>query len=141
MCDPITADTGRRSAATAVAAWWQAMQDGDLDSIAAVTLPDHISTGGPEGRTVGREPLLELTMAFFASASIEEWSVTEMEVREHGDVAVCSYKWAEHGLIDGATFELCGIATDVLVFRDGRWYHQAHHVGLQDAPISRDGSK
>ncbi|MEV0154276.1 nuclear transport factor 2 family protein [Micromonospora sp. NPDC050686] len=135
MSNPDTVNSSRPSAAAAVTSWWQAMQAGDLASIAAATLPDHISTGGPEGRTVGREPLLVMAEAFLAEASIQHWSVTALEVREHGDVAVCSYEWAEQGVVNGARFELRGVATDVLVFRDGRWHYQAHHVGLLDRPI------
>ncbi|MFI6818347.1 nuclear transport factor 2 family protein [Nonomuraea sp. NPDC050328] len=112
----------------AVDAWWQAMQDRDPAALAALTLPDYLSSGGPAGRSLGREALLAEAEAFFAGARIDEWTVSDLEVRRHGEVAVCSYSWHESGVHQGTPFVMAGLATDVLVHRDGHWLHQAHHV-------------
>lgn len=111
-----------------VRSWWQSMQDKDMSALERMTLDDHVSAGGPGDRTVGRDKLLAEAERFLADAAIEDWSVTDLEVRQHGDVAVCSYVWTERGMHQGTAFELRGVATDVLVLRDGRWRYQAHHA-------------
>ncbi len=117
----------------AVRAWWQAMQDRDTATLTEITLPDYMGSGGPGGRTAGRGQLLAEAGEFFAVAEIKDWSITDLEVRRHGPTAVCAYLWAETGSHGGAAFELAGQATDVLVWQDGRWRHQAHHVSLGTA--------
>lgn len=37
------------------------------------------------------------------------------------------------GELESLPFAFAGVATDVLVLRDGRWRYQAHHVSM-DAP-------
>jgi ketosteroid isomerase-like protein len=56
--------------------------------------------------------------------------VTDVEIREHDDVAVCSYLWSESGEHEGDRFDMSGVATDVLVLEDGLWRYLAHHVGM-----------
>jgi ketosteroid isomerase-like protein len=126
--------TARPTPGSAVLAWWGAMQRKDTAAIAAMTLDDYLSAGGPGQRTLGREQLLREAEQFLGAGSIEDWSVTGLEVREHGDVAVCCYLWSERGVHQGGEFRLEGVATDVLVLRDGRWRYQAHHVGMLDQP-------
>jgi hypothetical protein len=41
---------------------------------------------------------------FAAAATIDGWQVDDLEVREHGDVAVCAYRWSEHGSHHGQPF-------------------------------------
>jgi hypothetical protein len=106
------------------------MQDKDVSALERMTLDDHVSAGGPGGRTVGRDRLVAEAEQFLANAAIEDWSVTDLEVRRHGGVAVCSYIWTERGMHQDRAFELRGVATDVLVLRDGRWRYQAHHVSM-----------
>jgi ketosteroid isomerase-like protein len=113
-----------------VRSWWQSMQDKDVSALGRMTLDDYVSAGGPGGRTVGRDKLVAEAKQFLANAAIEDWSVTDLEVRQHGDVAVCSYIWTERGRHQGRAFELRGVATDVLVLRDRRWRYQAHHVSI-----------
>ncbi|MEU8247226.1 nuclear transport factor 2 family protein [Nonomuraea sp. NPDC048916] len=112
----------------AVTAWWQAMQDRDTEALFALALPDYLSSGGPMGRSVGRTALIAEAAEFFADARIDDWSVDDFEIRRHGDTAVCSYRWSETGTHLHTRFALCGLATDVLIHRDGTWLHQAHHV-------------
>ena len=115
---------------SAVRSWWQSMQDKDLSALERMTLDDYVSAGGPGGRTVGRDTLVAQARQFLANAAIEDWSVTDLELRQHGEVAVCSYSWTERGRHQDTAFELRGVATDVLVLRDGRWRYQAHHVSM-----------
>jgi ketosteroid isomerase-like protein len=128
-------DAGRPEPADAVRSWWQAMATADLDALAALALDDYVSAGGPHGREVGRGALLVGAAAFFADATIDGWDVDGIEVRDHGEVAVCSYQWSEHGVHGGRPFALAGVATDVLVLRDGGWRLQSHHVSVS-APAS-----
>jgi ketosteroid isomerase-like protein len=113
-----------------VRSWWQSMQDKDVAALERMTLDDYVSAGGPGGRTLGRHTLVAEAKRFLAAAAIEHWSVTDLEVRRHGNVAVCSYRWTERGLHQDRAFELRGVATDVLVLRDRRWRYQAHHVSM-----------
>lgn len=115
---------------TAITAWWQAMQDADLAALAEVTLDDYLSSGGPGQRTVGREALLKEAEGFLGSATIDAWSISDLETREHGDVAVCAYHWSEKGAHNGAPFDFAGSATDVLVYTGDGWRYQAHHVSM-----------
>jgi ketosteroid isomerase-like protein len=115
---------------SAVMSWWQSMQDKDMPALERMALDDYVAAGGPGGRTVGRAKLAAEAEQFLANAAIEDWSVTDLEVRQHGDVAVCSYIWTERGIHQDMAFHLRGLATDVLVLRDGRWQYQAHHVSM-----------
>ncbi|MDA0638280.1 nuclear transport factor 2 family protein [Nonomuraea sp. MCN248] len=117
----------------AVAAWWQAMRDRDPEALARLAVPEFLSSGGPSGRTVGLAGLLAEAAAFFAQARIDTWSVDDLVVRPYGPTAVCSYRWSESGSHLGVPFAMRGLATDVLVHRDGRWRHVAHHVSALPA--------
>jgi ketosteroid isomerase-like protein len=97
--------------------WWQSLQDKDMAALERMTLDDYLSVGGPGGRTVGRDKFLAEAEQFLANAVIQDWSVTDLEARQHGDVAVCSYLWTERGIHQDMAFELRGLATDVLVLR------------------------
>jgi ketosteroid isomerase-like protein len=131
---------GPSEPADAVRAWWQAMAAKDVRELEALALDDYVGAGGPNGRELGRSALVEGASAFFADATIDAWQVDDLEVRQHGDAAVCSYRWREHGLHAGAPFALAGIATDVLVRRDGRWRLQSHHVSMAPtAPAMAEG--
>jgi ketosteroid isomerase-like protein len=114
----------------AVLSWWQSMQDKDVSALERMTLADYLSAGGPGGRTLGRDRFLAEAEQFLGNAAIQDWSVSDIEVRQHGDVAVCSYLWTERGVHQDSAFALGGVATDVLVLRDGRWRYQAHHVSM-----------
>ena len=114
----------------AVAAWWAAMAGGDLAALADLVTEDYMSVGGPQGRELGRDALLAGARRFFADARIDDWSVDDLEVRDLGGAAVCSYTWSESGVHGDASFTLRGVATDVLVRDEERWLHQAHHVSM-----------
>jgi ketosteroid isomerase-like protein len=118
------------SAETTVRSWWQSMQDNDVSALERLVLDDYVSAGGPGGRTLGRDQLLAEAEQFLRDAVIEDWSVSDLEVRRHGDVAICSYYWTERGTHQEAPFALRGVATDVLVLQDGHWRYQAHHVSM-----------
>jgi ketosteroid isomerase-like protein len=126
----MTVDTQRPTPRSAVLNWWRALQNKDVAAIERMTLDDYISSGGPGARTVDKNQFLEGTGQFLAGAVIEDWVVSGLEVRQHRDVAVCSYLWSERGSHEGVEFDLHGVATDVLVFEEGRWRHQAHHVSM-----------
>lgn len=114
----------------AIERWWQAMQDADVDALRRLVLDDYLSVGGPEGRELGRDAFLAGAERFFAAGRIGAWELGDVEVRRHGDTAICSYVWAEHGSHDGRDFAMRGVATDVLVRQHGDWRHQAHHVSV-----------
>ncbi|MDX5895390.1 nuclear transport factor 2 family protein [Rubrobacter radiotolerans] len=124
----MTEESMRPTPRSAIVAWWQAMQEKDVDAIERMTLDDYISSEGPGGRTLGKHEFMEEARLFLGAAEIEDWSVSGLEVRTHGDVAVCSYVWDEQGSQGSEEFDFGGVATDVLVFEGGRWRHQAHHV-------------
>lgn len=117
-----------------VGRWWQAMRDRDSEALRDLTLPDYVAGGGPGGRTFGRDALLAEAREFFAAAVIERVAIEDLVVRRHGDVAVCSYAWAEDGTHGGRPFSLAGVATDVLVLAGGGWRVQAHHVSMAQPP-------
>lgn len=102
-----------------------------MAAIEALALDDVVVAGGPPGREVGRATMLGAAAAFFAAGRVAEWRVEEMEVRDLGEVAVCSYRWSERGEHMDAPLTLAGLATDVLVLRDGAWRVQVHHVTIE----------
>jgi ketosteroid isomerase-like protein len=113
----------------AVEAWWQAMQNQDLDALERLTAEDYVISGGPPGRTTSRDQFLAHARTFFAhTARIEAWSLSDLIVRDLGASAVCSYDWAERGQHASQSFELAGAATDVLVRRGTSWIHQVRHI-------------
>ena len=111
----MSAETARPMPHFAIVAWWQSMQDNNVDAIERMALDDYVASGGPGPRTLGKHEFLEGVRHFLAAAVLEDWSVSDLEVREHGDVAVCSYLWSERGFHGGEGFDLGG-ATDVLLF-------------------------
>jgi len=121
-----------------VMGWWLTMQTRKLDALEHMTLPDYIAVGGPFGRTIGRDVMLKQAKKFLFNSVIDDWSVTELEVRRHGDVSVCSYLWTERGERNGKAYEIGGVATDVLVRRDNQWFIQAHHVSVNGPGITYD---
>lgn len=114
----------------AVRARWRAMPRGELKTLERLALEDCLSCGGRDGRTTGRNALLEDAAAFFTEAAVDHCAVEDFELRELGATAVWSYRWAEYGRHRGEQFALAGVATDVLVQRDNRWLLQAHHVSM-----------
>jgi ketosteroid isomerase-like protein len=115
----------------AVHQWWQAWQDQDHLTLARMALEDYIEyPGAGPRRNVGRQRILEVAERAFARMSLRAWTVDDIEVRRHDPVAICSYRWSEQGVRDGADFDLAGFATDVLVLRDGLWTYQSHHVSM-----------
>jgi ketosteroid isomerase-like protein len=113
----------------AVRAWWRAMHHGEIETLARLAAEDYLSWG-PDGRTSGRDALLEGAAAFFAEAVVERCEVDDFEVRDLGAVAVCSYRWSESGQHRGEPFAFGGVATDVLVRQRDGWRYQAHHVSI-----------
>jgi hypothetical protein len=86
----MTAETTPPTPRFAIEEWWRALQNKDVHAIDRMTLDDYISSGGPGPRTVDKGGFLEGVRQFLATASIDDWSVTGLEVREHAEVAVCS---------------------------------------------------
>jgi ketosteroid isomerase-like protein len=127
-----------RTPQSTIRGWWLTMQTRRLDALEQMTLPDYIAVGGPFGRTIGREEMLKQAKEFLFNSTIEDWSVTDLEVRRHGDVCVCSYLWTERGEHAGKSYEIGGVATDVLVHREGHWLIQAHHVSVNGPGITYD---
>jgi hypothetical protein len=121
-----------------VMGWWLTMQTRKLDALEHMTLPDYIAVGGPFGRTIGRDVMLRQAKQFLFDSTIDDWSVSDLEVRHHGDVCVCSYLWTERGSYKGKAYEIGGIATDVLVWRERRWLIQSHHVSVNGPGITYD---
>jgi ketosteroid isomerase-like protein len=111
----------------AVRGWWRAMQQGEIETLAGLAAEDYLSWG-PDGRTSGRDALLDAAATFFAEAVVEHCGVEDLEVRDLGALAVCSYRWSESGRHRGQPFALAGVATDVLVRNGDGWRYQAHHV-------------
>ena len=118
----------------AVTAWWTAMANGDIAALADLAAEDYMSVGGPQGRELGRDAFLAGARQFFADARIDAWAIEDLEVRDLGDAAVCSYTWSETGRHRDVAFDLAGMATDVLVRIDGGWLHQARHVSMPPDP-------
>ena len=117
----------------AVRGWWRAMRRGELKTLERLALEDCLSCAGPDGRTTGRNALLEDAAAFFTEAAVDHCAVEDFELRELGATAVRSNRSAENGRRRGEQFALAGVATDVLVQRDNRWFLQAHHVSMPGA--------
>jgi ketosteroid isomerase-like protein len=119
-----------RTPVEAVKAWWTAMQTGDIAALSNLLAEDYLVTGGPDGRTLGRDAVLEQAAVFNATSRIDDWSISAIEVRAGADHAVCSYQWTERGTHAGTEFTLAGLATDVLRSQGTAWVHQARHVTL-----------
>lgn len=123
-----------QTAVSAVHAWWRAWEEKDRETLARMAEEDYVEyPGAGPRRNLGRQRILEVAERAFARMTLHKWTVAEMEVRQHGPVAVCAYRWSEQGVRDGADFHLTGYAADVLVLRDGEWRYQSHHVSVLDS--------
>lgn len=130
--------TGGSGPVDAVIAWWTAMEARDLTALAELLAEDYIVSGGPAGRTVGREAVLDQAAAFISQATIDDWTIEDVELRAGREHAVCCYRWTERGTHAGVPFALQGFATDILRLRDATWLHQARHVSMDDAGSAHD---
>ena len=110
------------------------MQSNDLTALRKLLAEDYVVSGGPDGRTIGRQAVLDQAAAFAADATIDDWTVSAMEIRVGTDHAVCSYRWDERGTHAGTPFVFSGLATDVLRLEAGTWLHQARHVSMLADP-------
>ncbi|GBC83078.1 hypothetical protein HRbin10_02218 [bacterium HR10] len=112
----------------AVHRWWTAWERKDLDLIGAMALEDYIEfTGNSEGPRLGRTTLLEVARRAFERATILRWEVSDPVIRQEGNVTVVVYRWTEQATLDGRAVSLQGVATDVLVYKDGAWRYLSHH--------------
>jgi ketosteroid isomerase-like protein len=111
--------------------WWTAMKDRDLAVLHDITMVDYIASGGPDVRSLGRDAFLEGAREFFNAGQIDEWTLSDVEIRTLGDVAIVSYLWQESGTFGEQHFRLDGVATDVLALVNGAWRYQAHHVSMR----------
>jgi ketosteroid isomerase-like protein len=121
---------GSRDPVEVVRAWWQALQDRDLDALADLLHEHHISTGGPAGRIVGQTAAIAEAGTFIAHGSVDTWHIDDVLLREHNDTAICSYAWSERGRHEGTEFKLAGFATDVLTRDSTGWRISAHHTSI-----------
>lgn len=112
----------------AVLAWWSAWQSKDVDTVLALALPDYLEfTGHSSSHRVGRDTLGRVAARAFAAFSIVAWDLGPRIHRRFGDLAVAAYTWESRIERDGATEDLNGVATDVLLNVDGSWRYLAHH--------------
>jgi ketosteroid isomerase-like protein len=123
----------------AVIAWWSAIHARDLTALAELLAEDYIVSGGPAGRTVGRQAVLDQASAFASQATIDDWTIADMELRAGSDHAVCCYGWTEQGTHAGVPFALRGLATDILQVRGATWVHLARHVSMDDTGAGDGG--
>ncbi len=121
----------RQASWEAVLAWWRAVQEKDLTTLAAVLDPTHVSVGGPGGRSVGRANVLAEVEQFFVRRTVDAWRVWDRQHRELGESIVYSYRWDESGHDAGTPFRLSGVATDVLVPAGGTWLVAVHHTSTE----------
>lgn len=112
----------------AVHRWWTAWEKKDLGLLEAMALEDYVEfTGNSDGPRLGRATLLEVARRAFERVTILRWEVTDPVMRQEGNVTVVVYRWTEQATLDGRTLSLRGVATDVLVYKDGTWRYLSHH--------------
>ncbi len=124
-------DKHPQDAKTPVAAvyrWWMAWEKKDLGLLEAMALEDYVEfTGSSESPRLGRATLLEVARRAFQRATVLGWEVIDPVVRQEGHVAVVVYRWTEQAILNGRAVSLQGVATDVLVNKDGIWRYLSHH--------------
>ena len=113
----------------AVRRWWAAFEDRDPGALGSLVHERCTFVGGPGGRQRGREEFLAGAEDFFAAGEVSDWQIDGLTIDLHGDTAVATYAWTEHGTHGAAPFALDGIATDVYRRAGDVWVMIARHVG------------
>ena len=99
-------------------AWTAAIVANDADGVARFTAPDWIIVG-PDGRIIDRSRFLDV----IRSGALTHRSMESEDVRVlvHGDSVVVTALTSASGSFAGQPFSTNERATDVWVWRDGRW--------------------
>jgi len=117
--------------------FWQAMKDGDVDTMVSLTdFPCTVT--GPQGMGTVDEEAFKGMMAS-PSYTIESFSLgADAATRMlSDDVAVVAYKVHEELTVDGERVSLDAVDTSTWVRRDGAWRCALHTEALVGDPYGR----
>ncbi|MFZ5624075.1 MAG: YybH family protein [Gemmatimonadota bacterium] len=131
-------DSGGATIETSLRRWWTAWEKKDLSVLEEMALEDYVEFAGQgEGPRVGRSVLMDAARRAFQRFTITSWEIIDPVVRREGDVAIVAYRWTEQVTLDGRPTSLKGVATDVLVRRQGTWCYLSHHSTTLESAARR----
>jgi hypothetical protein len=117
--------------------YWQALQDGDFETIGELTDDPCIVTGS-QGVAQLDKPTLE-EMLVKAPWTLHGFELSDEQVRMlSDDVGILAYKVRERLTVDGQPLTLEATDASTWVRRDGRWLCAMHTEAIAGDPYGRD---
>ena len=111
-----------------VRAYERATNSHDIAQLVALIAPDAVYWFS-DGSHRGREAILSAIAETFATIHDETYQINDLEWIAHsGDYAVCRYRFAWTGTIDGQPRSGSGRGTNVLVNIAGAWQMLHEHL-------------
>lgn len=118
--------------------YWQALKDGDVDTVMSLT-DDPCIVAGPQGfALISRQALADMMRS--AHYTLDEFDVKDdAQVRLlNDDAAVVAYKVHSEMTVEGKPVAIDAADTSGWVRRDGRWVCALHTETLLGDPFGRD---
>jgi len=118
--------------------FWQALQDRDVDTAAALTDEPCILTGAQGVGAIDRK-------TFVAMMKAPTWTINGFQIKEGAqvrllseDVAIVAYEVHEELTVDGQPVSLDAADASTWVRRNGRWLCALHTESILGDPYGRD---
>ena len=118
--------------------FWQALQDRDADTAAALTDEPCILTGAQGVGVIDRK-------TFVAMMKAPTWTIRSFQIKEGAqvrllseDVALVAYQVHEELTVDGQPVSLDAADASTWVRRNGRWLCALHTEAIAGDPYGRD---
>ena len=118
--------------------FWQALQDRDVDTAAALTDEPCILTGAQGVGAIDRK-------TFVAMMKAPAWTINSFQIKEGAqvrllseDVAIVAYEVHEELTVDGQPVSLDAADASTWVRRNGRWLCALHTESILGDPYGRD---
>jgi hypothetical protein len=117
--------------------YWQAMQDGSIESMLKLTDDPCVVTGAQGVGSLDHATFREMMKS--PNWKLESFQLSDPIVRLLGaDVAVVAYKVKEVLTVDGKPLTLDAAEASTWIRRDGRWVCALHTESVSGDPFGRD---
>jgi hypothetical protein len=117
--------------------YWQAMQDGSIESMLKLTDDPCVVTGAQGVGSLDHATFREMMKS--PNWKLESFQLSDPIVRLLGaDVAVVAYKVKEVLTVDGKSLTLDAAEASTWIRRDGRWVCALHTESVSGDPFGRD---
>jgi ketosteroid isomerase-like protein len=120
--------------------YWQALQDGDIDTIMQLTADPCIVAGAQGVGSLSHEVFRKMMQS--SEWTIDSFELTDIQVlAPRDDLAVVAYKVKEVLTVQGKSVTLDASDASTWVRRDGRWLCLLHTESISGDAFGRDRSE